>query len=210
MAKHGTASVSPGLFGEFAGAVVSQLWSIVQQMDPGIIDKLARNRDALKQTISEAFVPYHQRPEGTCTITTYKLKADYDQPLEAAFAAGNYEHIGPNFAGHDFSTEHKGAVTLYGALIDFNRDIKSMDDAVHEINQLNFRPAELRELLAFGAQFPHLQRLFSIAAVGSQFRIYDTSQLYAPVLYVYGKDRSVQPDSQWYKGTRFLAIRKES
>ena len=199
----GTASISTGQFGEFVGAVVSQLWPIVKDMSPTQIQHLIENQGDLKNLIQRAF------SENEKFARLYVVTVNYGMDVKQAIEFGNYDWVGGDISQKNFPTKRKGNVDIILKLIHFNRDI-STDQVLEELDQMGYRPAELIELLAFGEKYPQVQREFPIIALDSVWQAIGGAH-YAPGLSGPGSERAlglgcVQRD--WDKTWRFAAVPK--
>ena len=89
------------------------------------------------------------------------------------------------------------------------------DAVLRELDKRGLRAAELRELLAFGEKYPHVQREFSIAALGSKW-LSMVNHLHhdylTPVLHGGKSGRSLDlyhfDRAGWYSDSRFAAVAK--
>jgi len=104
------------------------------------------------------------------TITTFRVAVNYDQTVKEMVQAGKYDWSGSKFqvTGDTFPVNHRASGTVEIVLVHFHRHI-GWQEALGELDKMGFRPAELPELLAFGATYPEKQREFPIIALGSQY-----------------------------------------
>ncbi|MDD4412217.1 MAG: hypothetical protein PHR00_01060 [Patescibacteria group bacterium] len=95
---------------------------------------------------------------------------NYDLPLSEAVEAGNYDWKDGNINSNNFPAllGEEGQKKLDMALIHFGYRISSRD-AITEMDNLGYRPATAREILAFGIQYPNLQKQFPIIALGQSW-----------------------------------------
>lgn len=161
-------------------------------------------------------------PNFVCTVDSkMMITVDYSLTVEKLVAAGHYETVHtlcpdyPSIVSSDRSGElavivHFNSTSYSGEMSDciiFSREV------VAELNRTGLRPGNFRELLAVGAQYPDLQREFSIVALGSMVEIHAPLSTYfkAPAICHYG-DRRVLTDvhvaTKWLSTSHFLAIRK--
>lgn len=162
----GTASrIETGQFGEFAGAVVSQLWSVVKDKEPKELQRYIENTKALRNILVKAFGE-DERQLPFSISGTYPVLVDYDRNVKEAIELGKYDWTNNDINDKNFKTERKGKANFEIELIHFNRPISS-ENALKEIEENNYRPAELHELLALGEKYPDLQREFPIVALSS-------------------------------------------
>lgn len=96
----------------------------------------------------------------------YKVIVDYDRSVEEAIKAGKYDRINYEITSKNFPSNRKGTVETEIILFHPNRYIL-YKEVICELGKSEFRPAELPELLAFGATYPDVQRKFPVVALGS-------------------------------------------
>ena len=137
---------------------------------------------------------------------------DYGRSVEDGIKAGRYDYTNPHITSINFKTEkteRKGKADLVIELVRFNRMI-STDDALRELDGRGYRPAELRELLAFGEKYPDVQRKFPIVALGSVWRLRFGNR-FVPSLSWFGSKRDLRLrwiELGWDEIDRFAAVRK--
>ncbi len=101
---------------------------------------------------------------------TYPLSINYNLSVEEAVARGRYWRENEGITSEHFSTERRGTAHLTVRLIQFDRTV-SQKAVCCKLDQLDYRPLELLELLAFGAKYPDVHLEFApIVALGSVFR----------------------------------------
>ncbi len=98
--------------------------------------------------------------------TEFNLMIDYSQTLEQMIAAGRYDWPNSEIMAKRFFVKEVGKIFLKAELVHFNRNISS-GGVVFELRKMGKRPATIEELLAFGAQYPEIQREFPVVALGS-------------------------------------------
>ncbi len=139
---------------------------------------------------------------------TYPLSVDYGRSVEHGVKAGCFGHVDSDITSHNFPTKRRGTTEIEVELVHFNRPI-STNEALRELGRMGYRPAELRELLAFGERYPEVQReLFVIIALGSVWQSHGHGYVF---LGMCGSSRSlslVWNDYQWGDICRFAAVRK--
>jgi len=98
----------------------------------------------------------------------YHVKVNYSMSIEKMVQLGNYDIVHPNINSKNFPTVGRGEAIVEMCLFQFDRviGISSMD-VFREMDNLNYRAAEIHELLAFGVGHPDIQREASIIALGS-------------------------------------------
>ncbi len=97
----------------------------------------------------------------------FRVTVNYNQSVEEMVEAGKYDCFNSDITSKNFPTKRKGTTEVVVKLIHFNRVLADGDEAVHELDRIGYRPAELHEHLAFGEQHPEVQREFPIVALGS-------------------------------------------
>jgi len=156
MEKHGTAPVA-GWYVEFQMAILRALPRDISQQ---IADGWRGNGESLARVLRDALMS-DGKPGNT-----YPVTVNYDLPVEDAVKAGKYDWMNSNVSSKNFPSKRKGTAEEEIVLVHFNRKIDS-DEAVRELGKMGLRPAELPELLAFGAKYPDVQREFPVVALGS-------------------------------------------
>jgi hypothetical protein len=153
-----------------------------------------------------------QKKKGTAMTTIngieiYPLRVDYGRSVEEGVKAGRYDLVNPHITSHNFPTKRKGVVEIRVELVHFDIYI-STDEVLHEFNWMGYRPADLRELLAFGENYPEVQRKFPVVALGSVWRRWDGHRV--PYLLGCGSLRylGLGTDYSWFRLYRFAAVRK--
>ncbi len=157
----GTASkMSTGQFREFAGAV---LRSLPDDLDPTTVQGWIENQEALRKALREALSS--SKP----TRNVYPVAVDYGKSVEEMVELGRYDWSNDAITSNNFPTERSGREKIQIELVHFSW-YGGTDEVLKELNGMGLRPAELRELLAFGEKYPEVQREFPIIALGSVWR----------------------------------------
>ena len=143
------------------------------------------------------------------------VSVNYRLSLSQAVAAGHYDRKSPgvNDNACGLSVAHDLIIDL--AIRDVVVEIVNLkasvgistEDAVKELKQMGYRPANLFELLAFGAEYPDEQRQYGIVALGSSCG----TILSFPVLYGSAQERGMSlhwSGGTWSSGWRFAAVRE--
>ncbi len=160
----------------------------------------------LRRSIVELIVKARKEVKGLFRVTV-----DYSQTLEQMIATGKYDWKNPDITAKHFpvSSSKSGTEEMAIELIKFDRDMQS-DDVVCELDKMGLRPADLPELLAFGAKYPEKQHEFPIIALGSVWQGWDGNRL-VPYLDSDSGGRNLGTDffgSRWDSLYRFAAVRK--
>ncbi|MBU6500370.1 MAG: hypothetical protein KGJ89_00885 [Patescibacteria group bacterium] len=136
--------------------------------------------------------------------------------LTEAVAAGKYHEVNKYIDEEDFPSYHFACMESEEVmhLMEFDRGIRG-DEAIKRLDMAGFRPADLRELLAFGEMRSVIYRDSTIVALGSTMRGMDlSSYLYSDQygqnigLHGDGETDIILPGYKWHTGDLFLAIRK--
>ena len=140
---------------------------------------------------------------------TFPVPVNYDLPVEEAVAAGDYQAVNADITGKNFSWTQRGNISLEIVLVRFDQRMSS-EGVVRELEDEGLRPAELPELLAFGAAYPDVQRQFSVVGLGS---VWQDRRGYrnVPCLYAASEGRYLDLhwwDDGWYSYSRFAALHK--
>jgi hypothetical protein len=140
---------------------------------------------------------------------TYPVAVNYDLSVEDAVKAGDYQAVNADINAQHFSWTRRGQAELDILLIRFEHRMSS-EDVLHALEADGLRPAELPELLAFGAAHPEVQRKFSVVGLGS---VWKDRKGYrnVPCLYEASEGRYLDLhwwDDGWYTYSRFVAVRK--
>jgi len=130
----------------------------------GSVDYL--DRDAVSKYIAINFEPYYTHLKeffGTVIKRTF-----YDEPsiLSYGLKGGYY----PNKT----QTNSPAPSLINGRLFSFDGTILSDSDRIAVMAEVGYRPAYLVELLTLGWQYPTLQYSYTICALGTEYRPYDT------------------------------------
>ncbi len=148
----------------------------------------------------------HAIPSGNL----FPVSVDYSTTLEQMIAEGKYDWSNSDINSKNFPTASQvGQVTVNVELVHFNRNIGS-EEALQELDKVGYRPANLSELLAFGAKYPDRQREFPIVALGSVWQRLDGNR-YVAYIYYGGVRRHLYLVwiELWYVALyRFAAVRK--
>mgnify|MGYP001566810542 CR=1 FL=1 len=158
--------------------------AIVSGMGVGMAILTSLMEKAKKRGLSEESIHRLATPQGDALLdkmvavlteataavgNAFRVLVNYDLRADAAIGEGKYDYANDNITEKNFPTTRKGTAKLDIVLVHLNRDISS-EDAIKELDKLGLRPAELHELLAFGAKYPDEQRKYPIVALGSVWR----------------------------------------
>ncbi|MBI5254717.1 hypothetical protein HY932_03000 [Candidatus Falkowbacteria bacterium] len=140
----------------------------------------------------------------------YPITVDYDLTIEEAVRLGGYDQSDANIASEHFATKRHGTAEIMMMLPILNPIRISADGALRELKKMALRPAEPRELLAFGAKYHDILHDFLAIALGSTWRS-PNSGLLALALRKHGSLRRLYlycTLGGWCGPCRFAAIRE--
>ena len=138
----------------------------------------------------------------------FPLLVNYDLSVEDAVNAGSYQAVNSSITSRNFPPIRRGQAQLEIILVRFDVRMTS-EKVLGELDKEGLRPADLREFLAFGAEYPEVQRRFSVVALGSECRD-RRGYRSVPCLYEASEGRYLDLhwwDDGWYSYSRFAAIR---
>jgi len=140
------------------------------------------------------------------------LVVDYRRPFKKSVAAGCYDNIDSNITENHFPTKayerEKKEVSF--RLFHFYRNIQT-DDAIQKMKEEGYRPATMRELLAFGEANPELQMKFIIIALNANFEDCLGDECFVCLNCLDSGERVLEStifDSGWCIDCRFLGVAK--
>ena len=96
----------------------------------------------------------------------YSLVVDYEKSIEDLIKEGRYAEADPDITSRNFPPKKKGVINVKVELIDFGGYILDVK-ALHKMEEMGYRPADIYELLTLGKKHPKLQLQFKIVALGS-------------------------------------------
>jgi hypothetical protein len=143
-------------------------------------------------------------------IDLFCVSVDYEISIEEAVKklSSHYDRKSPKITSRNFPTNRKGRVDIALELIQLNRAI-STNMVIREIDKSGYRPAEIRELLAFGESYPKVQYECCIAALGSIWK--SQYSCYVPYFYRDGLKRNIGIrwiEHEWQKLSQFAVVQK--
>lgn len=147
--------------------------------------------------------------EATATVgNIFRVLVNYDLRVDAAIRTGKYDWVNDNITENNFPTNRKGTTELDIVLVHLDRNVSS-EDAIKELDKRGLRPAELHELLSFGAKYPDEQRKYPVVALGSVWQ-YLVGRF---VPYLWDDDSKRHLNLHWFSGDwhahyRFGGVRK--
>ncbi len=174
------------------------------QSEDDIIRAVDAQGDGLLDRFAQVLAQAASKPR-----ETFPLLVNYDLPVEDAVNAGNYQAVNSSITTRNFPPARRGQARLEIILVRF--DIRMTSEKVlGELGKEGLRPVELREFLAFGAEYPEVQRRFSVVALGSECRDHRGYRS-VPCLYEASEGRYLDLhwwDDGWYSYSRFAAVRR--
>ena len=127
--------------------------------------------------------------------------------FEERVARGHYGWRNDKLTEEAFPVTQDQFGDLELKLFHFNRSLSS-DQAIQEIRDSGYKPAETGDLLAFGEAFPDVQRRHPVIGLG---RVVDIDgSLSVPALWFDGDRRTLDLiwfDGDWHRNYRFLGVR---
>ncbi len=132
---------------------------------------------------------------------------DYDRSVEDSVKAGEYDCRDGDITDENFPSEKSGKSEVNFATFYFDNSISS-EDAIELMKLGNYRPATMKEELAFGEKNPDEQRQHPVVALGSVVDL--SGDRHVGVLYRDGSGRGanlVYYGHEWNSRCRFLAVR---
>ena len=102
----------------------------------------------------------------------YPVSVDYSMSLGQMIALGKYDWTNSEVSSKHFPVNRRGTAKADIVLVQFDHAMKS-EDVLRELDAQGLRPAELPELLAFGATYPEKQGEFPVVALGSVWQRWD-------------------------------------
>ena len=138
----------------------------------------------------------------------FPLRVDYDRKIESLVRAGKYDWSHIDISSELFSTKRKGIADIKIELIHFQSK-KNTKQVLQELRKNGLRPADIIEILTFGAKYPKEQVKYPIVARGSMW-IGSCGGHFVPCLRTGSKGRYV--DLYWFGGIwdtyyRFAVVR---
>jgi len=139
-----------------------------------------------------------------------EIVVNYHESVNLLLERGKYDWIHGVIGYKFFTAKHeKYWYKLSIELVYFGYEtIVSGDEARRKIVEIGYRPAELHDLLAFGAKYPETQRSFPIISLGSYVEL---NAHHVPCLIGNDSKRGVtiSPVLTEFKNCRFLAVKNE-
>ena len=99
----------------------------------------------------------------------FAVTVDYGRSLKEAIQAGKYDWANDYITGENFPSIRSGVTEVEIVLVLFEPWTRP-EAVLEEMTERGLRPAELQELLAFGAAYPDVQRKYPVLAIGSEWR----------------------------------------
>lgn len=197
---------SLGQYIKFQAAVLQQL-PRPNEFTPEVLDGWILNQASLARVLRETLVPAMDAKG----VQTYAVSVDYSLSIEEMVRAGRYDWSNESITSKNFPRlQSWGKREVEVELVHLDRYMRNGDGVIRELDKRGYRPATLPELLALGAQYPDLQRTYSIPAFGSVWQDPDGDRY---VAYLDGRASNRGLDLDWLEdGWRlywcFAAVRK--
>lgn len=171
-------------------------------------DDIARAFDSRGDRIVEKLADVMSEPAHN-PGENFPLSLNYDLALADAIDAGSYQGVHSSITPANFPPQRHGQAEVEVILVRYPKRIDS-EDVLRELDKEGLRAAELCEILAFGAEYPEVQRRFSVVGLGSVWKD-RKGYLNVPCLYEASEGRYLDLhwwNDGWYSFSRFAAIRK--
>ena len=107
---------------------------------------------------------------GLVPLNVFNLTVDFNRSVEDGIKAGKYDWKSDGITSEHFSSQETGMAEVAVELFHFSKDMET-EGVLKEMEKKGYRPATLKELLAFGEKYPDLQRKFPIIAFGSVWQV---------------------------------------
>lgn len=194
-----------------------KMFEVVKTLVNAVLDMGGNDEDILRILKDKKLAPKFAEmllaerritiPDGCEVLSVdYALKL-IDAITAAAFDWKNDDIVEKNFPNQAHET---GEQNLQVKLYHFGKDMSS-EDVVSAMDKDGFRPATLRELLAYAVKNPDEQRKYPIVGLGSVWSHGDRRGV--PYLDLGGYERGLGLpwwSSRWFGRSRFLAVRKST
>lgn len=206
MSKHGTAIYTLGQYNEVHVALTRALPRALEGTDPKQVIKAVQKGEALEQGLDKMIQLLLGEKS---SIEFYSVTVNYGVKIETAVKRGHYDYANKNITSQNFPTKKKGKVERRIGLIPFG-SLTSGREALMQLDQMGYIPADLRGLLTFGENYPEVQREFPIVAFGSMWQGPDGG-LCVPYLWGNAGYRRLSLDrleNAWNADCRFAAYHK--
>ena len=113
--------------------------------------------------------------KAAAAFPAFPVVVDCSQTLEQMVKAGKYDWMELDIHSSDLQVNCRGISKVDVVLVPMHGPHMEPEDLLRELDSRGFRPAELPELLAFGATYPEKQREFPpIVGLGSGWQHWDT------------------------------------
>lgn|GEM_PF-2865821 len=154
--------------------------------------------------------PHHTLYASYAASVSATLSVDPQMPYADQIAAGNYtetdsEVLDHNFVSRSYQHEVKAKMLQASCRV-------TTEDALTQMNKEHSRPADVFDLLAFGAKQVDIDADYGIVELGSSYHSTDGNQHYIVIDVNKGKRRLVGretwSDKTWPAGTYFLVVQE--
>ena len=140
-------------------------------------------------------------------VGTSKQIVNYDRSIKDSVKAGKYDWTNDNITDANFPSKEKGEREVEFGVFHFNKTMMS-DDVIAKMKLEGFRPATMKEELAYGEKNPEEQRKYPLVALGSVASLVGSRQV--GCLYESSSGRRANLNyyvSVWRGRFRFLGVR---
>ncbi len=138
---------------------------------------------------------------------TSKQVVNYDRSIADSFNAGKYDRRNIEITDANFPSTETGERKVEFGMFHFNKDTRS-DANIAQMKAEGFRPATMKETLAYGEKNPEEQRKYTIIGLGSVANLRGPRRVAS--LSGTGSRRDAYLSfyvSEWLGGCRFLGVR---
>lgn len=118
---------------------------------------------------------YSAKVEDYSFSETYTTNVDYSLTIKYAIANGNYQIIDKRMYDGQLTEKKQEASCISVVLVRIPKYI-TIESAIKFLKGEGLRPGTDRELLAFGSQWPELQKKYAIVTVTNTFVIYTSEK----------------------------------
>ena len=143
-------------------------------------------------------------------VAISKMVVNYSCSIAELVKAGKFDWVNDDINDQNFSSTEIGERELDTAMFYFGRNMSSQAVGA-EMDKVGYRPATMKELLAYGIKNPDEQRKYPIVALGSVAELRGHRRV--GCLCSDGSKRGADLDDYvcgWLADCRFLAVRKDS
>ena len=140
-------------------------------------------------------------------VATSKQTVNYDRSVADSLKAGKYDWTNSDITDENFPSTEKGKREVEFGMFHFNKTMGS-EDIIAKMKLEGFRPATMKEKLAYGEKNPEEQRKHPIVALGSVAKLNGDRRVGCLLSVGSGRYADLRYfDNGWGGGCRCLAVR---